>query len=297
MNKENEGILRIIALAGNISSIVASLFSFMLFWFFKESRSFLLEVQVYFVLFSLIYSISSLLPYRSGDKNIDNYCKIQAFLSEAGQLGTTIISALLNYCCLISIINKNHFEKYKMIYRVIFSLILLLPFGIASPVFIKKSYGKSYGICWLDLFNYDKRDTIRKIALIFVLCEWYFLFIGFFLLLKRLLIRKKILGKNKDLYLYCIYYTVVIVICRLFFSLNRLLYAFLSVDIFVLSIFDVSLSSIQGVLLMLIFIFSPTIYQNVFVFCQKVTHSKSSLVDGSGSVDSSQEGSVIQGAE
>jgi hypothetical protein len=123
--------IRIIAIIGSCFSISAAIFVFALFWFFKEIRNFNLELVLWFSLSNSLYSISNLLPYDPDNKTI--WCPIQSFVLSAFQHAAMCWSCIIGYCCFMGFINKNHLEKHKKSYRILFiTLSFSISFCLAS---------------------------------------------------------------------------------------------------------------------------------------------------------------------
>jgi len=116
-------------------SVAGSLLVFSTYWFFKDNRSFQLELVQYYALSNLFYSASLFFPYNPNLENEspDFFCALQSFSISMFQNSSLIWSSIIGCCGFISIINKNHFESQKNLYRFFFFVItFLLPAAIAS---------------------------------------------------------------------------------------------------------------------------------------------------------------------
>lgn len=101
-------------------SILGSFLVFSTYWFFKDNRSFNLELVQYYAFSNLIYSISAFLPYNPENSKPDYYCALQSFTITMFQNASLLWSSIIGYSAFISIINKNHFEAHKKRYRIFF---------------------------------------------------------------------------------------------------------------------------------------------------------------------------------
>lgn len=104
-------------------SVLGSFLVFSTYWFFKDNRSFNLELVQYYAFSNLIYSLSAFLPYNPENNQPDFYCALQSFTITMFQNATLLWSSIIGYSAFISIINKNHFESHKNRYRIFYILI------------------------------------------------------------------------------------------------------------------------------------------------------------------------------
>ncbi len=104
-------------------SILGSFLVFSTYWFFKDNRSFNLELVQYYAFSNLIYSLTAFLPYNPNTSEPNFYCALQSFMITMFQNASLIWSSIIGYSAFISIINKNHFESHKKRYRFCFILV------------------------------------------------------------------------------------------------------------------------------------------------------------------------------
>ena len=121
-------IIRIISKICSIFSITGSFTIFVLFWFFKENRSFNLEMVVWYCLSNTLYLFSILfIPFNPIEE--DNWCAVQSFTMTWFQSASNFWTCIIGYVAFISVIKKNHIENNKCMYRGLF---LILSFGISA---------------------------------------------------------------------------------------------------------------------------------------------------------------------
>jgi len=104
-------------------SVLGSFLVFSTYWFFKDNRSFNLELVQYYALSNLLYSISAYLPYNPENTKPDFFCGLQSFFITMFQNASLLWSSIIGYSAFMSIINKNHFESHKNKYRIFFIFI------------------------------------------------------------------------------------------------------------------------------------------------------------------------------
>lgn len=130
LTQEQESIVQIITIIGSVFSISAAMFVIILFWFFKENRTFQLELVVWYSISNTLFSISALLPYKS---DVEIWCPLQSFLMTTFLYSNMCWTCIIGYSCFMSVIKKNHIEHHKKMYRIGFVLMsLLIPAGLSS---------------------------------------------------------------------------------------------------------------------------------------------------------------------
>lgn len=111
-------IIKIISTLCSILSIASSLFIFSLFWFFKEIRNFNLELVIWYSISSTLYLITPFFPFNPNEK--PTWCAIQAFTLTWFQIACHMWTCIIGYTAFISVIKKEHIEKHKCKYRILF---------------------------------------------------------------------------------------------------------------------------------------------------------------------------------
>jgi hypothetical protein len=114
-------------------SLLGSILCVLIFWFFKEIRNFILELTVWLCISNCLYNITAYFPYdESKDKN-KTWCALQAFMIITFQNSCWIWSCIIGYSSFISVIRKNHIEKNRKNYRILFvGLAFIIPIGLGS---------------------------------------------------------------------------------------------------------------------------------------------------------------------
>lgn len=272
MDQSQKGVLRTITLIGGSLSLSSTIIAFILFWFFKENRSFTLEIQMYLTLSIFLYSLSSLFPY---DVN-SVWCPIQSYLLNTSLTSLSIWSTIMGYSCLISMIHKTHLEHHKKFYRIIFfSFAFALPLALSSVILFTKIYGDSNGICWIDVRTEDRVQFIFKMVMMFYLIDWYIIIVNVFFILKIFIMSRRSQQNKNELYSYIKWYPIVNVLCEAIATINRIYGLFNGKKItFIFSILQVIFDSFEGLVFVCIFLSSPGISQSVIVFCRRIFNRK-----------------------
>lgn len=124
-------IIRTITQVFSSLSIASSVTMYLLFWFFKENRSFCLELIMWYSVSNLFRCMPAFFPYDPYKKM--NWCAIQSFSITAFQQAASIWTCIIGYSGFITLIKNYHFEKYKNFYRILFFFISYgLSFSISS---------------------------------------------------------------------------------------------------------------------------------------------------------------------
>ena len=143
-------VINIVSKVFSSFSIAGSLLIFILYWFFKENRSFNLELVLWYGLSNTICLVTHFLPFDPF--NEDAWCAVQSFLLTWFQIAGMIWTCIIAYSAFISVIKKNHIENNKCKYRTAF---VLISFGVSA---LLASMSVKY---FLKLKHFVHRD-IRK---------------------------------------------------------------------------------------------------------------------------------------
>jgi hypothetical protein len=116
-------------------SVAGLLCVFILFWFFKNIRSYALELVIYLCFSSIVFNISYFLPVDDEDysSNISSSgqliasCVAQGVLSTFGDLSSMLWTTIIGYTAFISVVIKDELEQNKNKYRIAF---LSVAFGV-----------------------------------------------------------------------------------------------------------------------------------------------------------------------
>jgi hypothetical protein len=114
-------IISVIIKIFSVMSIVSTLVIIFIYCYFKSQRTFYHELILWFSITNGLYSATSFIPF-DGEK-IDAWCGLQAFSINMFQSAGYIWSALIGYTGFITVIKRDHFEKNRFLYRIIFLLI------------------------------------------------------------------------------------------------------------------------------------------------------------------------------
>jgi len=130
---EQSNTIRLISEIISGFSLGGSILILCTFWFFKDNRTFNLELVQYYAISNLFYSACAYLPYNPENSIPDIYCKIQSVAITLFQSSSLVWSSIIGYCAFISIIKKNHFDDKKNKYRILFIFVsYILTAGMAS---------------------------------------------------------------------------------------------------------------------------------------------------------------------
>jgi hypothetical protein len=111
-------------------SISGSIFCIFIFWFFK-ARSFNSELVIWYSISSGINYIAYFFPYDP--KKRDTWCALQSYFTTTFENSSIIWTCIIGYCSFISVIKKNHLEKHKTRYRILFFFLsYIIPAVLAS---------------------------------------------------------------------------------------------------------------------------------------------------------------------
>jgi hypothetical protein len=109
-------------------SLAGSFCVFFLFWFFKNIRTFALELVLWLSITNSLFIIQYFFPIG---KEPDMWCKAQVILSGTFNLSSLVWTTIIGYTALISIHNYDHVIQHKTKYRVIYFMIgNMLPLAI-----------------------------------------------------------------------------------------------------------------------------------------------------------------------
>jgi hypothetical protein len=135
--RDEIALLRIICQVFGAISIAGSFLIFIIFWFFKENRSFKLELVLWYSLSNFLFSITAFFPFDP-DGQFSFWCKIQSLFISWFQIGCQLWTCIIGYVAFISVIKKNHIENNKLKYRIGFVLAaFLVSLSLASMLVIK----------------------------------------------------------------------------------------------------------------------------------------------------------------
>lgn len=264
-------VIRITMIIGSIASLSSTIFVFMIYWFFKENRTFIFELTMWFSCSVATYSISCLLPYDNTKEII--WCPIQSFLSNSSLLSQEIWCSILAYCGLVTIVQKSHLESFKRRYRIFFCIIaIVVPLALSLLILILKVYGDSDGFCWIDIYNdSEKKVLVFKLVLLFFSIDWFIIIINLYFIIRIALLYKAYPDLKNPIYSYIIWYPIVNSLFELIAVGHRLLTLLnLKHNSFAFSLIQTISDSFEGCIFMVIFLFSPKFKSSVAMFCSRI---------------------------
>ncbi len=133
-------VLRTTSQVISVFSLVGLLFVQIVFWFFKNIRTFAFELVAWLCFSCCIFNLTNVLPvYESDDlssmanHNLSTSCTLQSFLNIFSDLSTMIWTMIIGFTAYISVTNQPHLEQNKTKYRIyfiIFAYTLPLSFAL-----------------------------------------------------------------------------------------------------------------------------------------------------------------------
>ena len=175
-------IFTILSKIGCILSIITYFIDIFFYFQLKENRNFTFSTIIFLSTTNFIYSLAMLLPLT---EKISPICLIQSFMIITFQTSQYLSSCLLCYNNFVNLIKKNHLDKYKFFYRIIFILLsLLIPIFLSILTLITNTYGDSEGYCWFDYKNIYKRQAMRKVTLTYFLALLFVFSLNIFFIVK-----------------------------------------------------------------------------------------------------------------
>ena len=247
-------------------SIITSVVDIFLYWFFPQNRNFSFSNIIILAIINLIYSISTLLPFDEFIKEPENskMCGIQAFIINLSHSAQYLQVSIMSYCIFIKIIKRNHLEKFYIIYRILFFILLLsFPLTFSIYILLTKAYGNSGIFCWIDIYTLYRRNFIKKVILNYYITIWFLILMNLFFIVKI----KVTLRKNKiknEIYDHLIKYPIILIISSFPTTFNVLYRIFnknKQIDFFIY--LQIIFESCFGMVINIIFLTSPWIQQSI----------------------------------
>lgn len=258
-------------------SFAGSLVICLLFWFFKQTRSFKSELVVWYCLFNSMYLLSFFFPYDP--VNEMTWCAIQSFTMTCFEIASMLWSSIIGYTAFISVIRKDHIEKNHGMYRISYLLlVIIVSAGLASMyvifnflsfrILFTDTYGSSGGWCWIDIYE-DQRAIVYKLVLFYLCIQWFFLILNLFFIYKVIhILKENITNKNKYLmktYSVMKWYPIIQIVCSLPATINRIYDIIVKETNFSLMITQTVFDCIGGCFITTVFLFSPEIKNSLRV--------------------------------
>lgn len=276
-------IIRITMIIGSIVSLSSTLFVFFIYWFFKENRTFIFELTMWFSCSVATYSISCLLPYNRTNELL--WCPVQSFLSNSALLSQEIWCSILAYCGLIAMVRSNYFNSAERCYRMAFcSIAICLPLILSLLIILFKVYGDSDGFCWIDIYSEkDNKPLVFEMVLLFFSIDWFIIIINLYFIIKIVMLSKAQPHLKNPVYSYIIWYPIVNSCFKLIAVGNRLMTLMkLEHNSFAFSQIQTIVDSFEGCIFMIIFLLAPKFRVLVQTLWKNLCKRKRSLrVDNS----------------
>lgn len=265
-------IEHLIIICGYSLILFLSFIAFSIYWFFKESHTFMLEIQMWLVFTITCNAIVYLLPVKE-----DSFlCPTEAVLNNTFYTGERIWSCIIGYSCLITMMSKNEFENHRIFYRCLFIFFgIFFPLITSSIVVLFDSYGEYNSICWIDMNNTYKRTITADLQLIYYVLYWILLGINLIFIFKILYYLK---GKRyvSTLYSYIKWYPICICFFQLIGLAKEILQLFITDNhiIIILDIMNICCDIIKGIIFMIIFFLTPDIFQSIKILFELLCGKK-----------------------
>lgn len=116
--------LRILARVLSSFSILGLFFVLILFWFFKQIRSFALELVVGLCFSNIVFNLTNYFPMdQDKDSNTPTgWCVAQAVTSSIFDFSSMIWTTMIGYTAYISVARQDHIDRNKIRYKISFFL-------------------------------------------------------------------------------------------------------------------------------------------------------------------------------
>jgi hypothetical protein len=214
-------------------------------------------------------------------EKISPICSIQSFMIITFQTSQYLSSCLLCFNNFVNLIKKNHLDKYKLFYRIIFIILsLLIPLILSFLTLITKTYGDSEGYCWFDYKNIYKRQAMRKVTLTYFLALLFVFSLNIFFIVKVHYIIKNNKSKtNRKTYIHINKYSIILqfsaipgVIERIYRILNK------EKESSILKFFRIIGENYIGIIINIFLLNSPWINDNFHFRRPRKIQSEQSLI-------------------
>ena len=126
--EEEKGTLRLIAKILSSFSLFGLLFVLFVFCFFRNVRSFVLELVVWLCITNLFFNICNFFPIELTNEN--TWCYLQGLISTFSDISSMIWTTIIGFFSYYSVVNFEYIEKNKRKLRIIFIFIAFLIPGI-----------------------------------------------------------------------------------------------------------------------------------------------------------------------
>ena len=142
-------------------SIFSSLFVFVIFWFFKEIRTFPFELVIWLLISTTLDNISFYLNFnRELDANQIN-CIVQGFIQITCDNSTLIWATIIAYTAYRSVVDYDNLQINSGCLRKVYLIIgFIFPVFLASIAYSVGVIGPSGAWCWLATRDLSTKVTV-----------------------------------------------------------------------------------------------------------------------------------------
>jgi len=162
-------------------SIAGCLFVVVMFFCYKNLRSFPFESVVYLNLSSMMTSLSYLIYFVDDPGNVDiDYCRVQAFIMLAFENSQYLWTTMIGYSVYQSVINyeENHAKTTNLKRAKYLILCYGLPLLFSLTADRRKVFGPSSYWCWIDTSEKNANQEKTAFSVFFYLFFWLLIFIN-----------------------------------------------------------------------------------------------------------------------
>ena len=195
---------------GSIISIFLYIIVLFTYFFFKNKKNFIMEVQLYFM--TSVFLGSIILLFIKKDYHY-TFCKKVGSILYCIFTSQEVLALLIGLSCFLTMISRQYLSKRKIRFRIIFFIFGIIIPGLISFffVYIKELIGNNHKIyCYLDF--YVKNKFQPQFIIGFFLFDCYILFINIYFIYK--IISFKDTTINKKLFSYVKWYPIINIIYK-----------------------------------------------------------------------------------
>lgn len=247
---------------GSIISIILYIMVIFSYFFFKNQKNFIMEIQLYFMTSVFLGSILLLLM-----KEKYNYvfCKNLGTILYCIFTSQEILALIIGFSCFSTMISREYLSKRKIKFRIIFFIFGLIIPGLISYFFVygKDIIGNNHKIyCYL---NFHIKNKLKTDIISFFLFDCYILFINCYFIYK--IISLKQTSINKKLFSYVKWYPIINIIYKLFDGINIIYEMIINEEKYnTFSAISSILDAWHGIIYMIIYLCCSEISKGIFYF-------------------------------
>jgi hypothetical protein len=276
LSEDNFNNLKIINITLSSISIIGSGFVFFIYWFFKEIRSFPLELVVWLCFSNAMCNLSVYVNMETKPIEVSPSCVLQGFIQMTFDNSAMIWASIIGFTAYKTVIDYEYIQRNIKRIRIKYLFLgFFLPMALSCAAYICEVFGPSGAWCWLDINTTDENK--RKKVLVFVWIAysvpWFFIFANAYFIIKAIIILKRnhLSGQEKlivDKFSKKLRtYPIVMAICILPATINRIYSVFADKENLIMFYFQTIGDSLQGFLFAIIFGINPAIKEAVKELC------------------------------